>query len=52
MRLPHIVATPRSYESNTARVSNARIEALYLRYPDLTVTVLDLFKADLLSHSR
>lgn len=47
MRLLHIIATPRSHESNTIRVSNALIEALYLRYPDLTVTILDLFKADL-----
>lgn len=47
MRLLHIVATPRSHESNTIRVSNALIEELYLKYEDLTVKVLDLFKADL-----
>ena len=47
MRLLHIVATPRSHESNTIRVSNALIEELYLKYEDLTVRVLDLFKADL-----
>ena len=47
MHLLHIIATPRSHESNTIRVSNSLIEELYGRYPDLTVTVLDLFKADL-----
>jgi len=47
MHLLHIIATPRSHESNTIRVSNALIEELYLRYPDLTVTLLDLFQADL-----
>jgi FMN-dependent NADH-azoreductase len=47
MRLLHIVATPRGHESNTIRVSNALIEELYLKYEDLTVKVLDLFKADL-----
>lgn len=47
MRLLHIVATPRGHESNTIRVSNALIEELYLKYEDLEVSVLDLFKADL-----
>jgi len=47
MRLLHIIATPRGHESNTTRVSNVFIEALYARYDDLTVGVLDLFKADL-----
>jgi FMN-dependent NADH-azoreductase len=47
MHLLHIIATPRSHESNTIRVSNALIEELYLKYADLTVTVLDLFRADL-----
>src|SRR5512139_1242334 len=47
MRLLHIVATPRSHESNTMRVSNALLEELYTKYSDLTVKVLDLFKADL-----
>ncbi len=47
MRLLHIVATPRSHESNTIRVSNVLIEELYLKYEDLNVRVLDLFKADL-----
>lgn len=47
MRLLHIVATPRSHESNTMRVSNALLEELYKKYDDLSVKVLDLFTADL-----
>lgn len=47
MRLLHIIATPRSYESNTIRISNALIEELYLKYEKLKVNVLDLFQADL-----
>jgi len=47
MKLLHIVATPRGHESNTVRVTNALIEELYAKFPDLLVTVLDLFKADL-----
>lgn len=47
MHLLHIVATPRGHESNTIRVSNALVEELYEKHSDLTVKVLDLFKADL-----
>jgi FMN-dependent NADH-azoreductase len=47
MNLLHIISTPRGHESNTIRVSNALIEELYGRYAGLTVTVLDLFQADL-----
>lgn len=47
MKLLHIVSTPRGHESNSMRVSNALVEELYLKYPDLSVIVLDLFKADL-----
>ena len=47
MQLLHIVATPRGHESNTMRVSNVLLEELYLKYSDLSVKVLDLFKADL-----
>lgn len=47
MRLLHIIATPRGHESNSIRVSNALIEELYSKYPDLQVKVLDLFKSDL-----
>ena len=47
MRLLHIVATPRGLASNTARVSNALVEALYEKHGDLDVQTLDLFAADL-----
>jgi len=47
MRLLHIIATPRGHVSNTLRVSNALLEELYIKYSDLSVTVLDLFKSDL-----
>ena len=47
MQLLHIVATPRGPESNTMRVSNVLLEELYLKYSNLSVKVLDLFKADL-----
>ena len=47
MKLLHIVATPRGHESNTIRISNILIEELYSKYDELTVRVLDLFKADL-----
>ena len=47
MRVLHIVATPRGLASNTARVSNALLEALYERHDDLTVETLVLFNADL-----
>ncbi len=47
MRLLHIVSTPRGHESNTVRISNALIEELHSKYSDLTVKVIDLFKADL-----
>lgn len=47
MKLLHIVATPRGHSSNTIRVSNILLEELYSKYEDLTVDVLDLFRADL-----
>ena len=47
MNLLHIVATPRGHSSNTIRVSNILLEELYSKYDDLTVDVLDLFRADL-----
>ncbi len=47
-RLLHVISTPRGLVSNTARVSCALLEALRERHDDeLTVTTLDLFKADL-----
>lgn len=47
MRLLHIVATPRSLSSNTARVSTALLEALHDKHDDLTVNTLDLFTANM-----
>lgn len=47
MRLLHIVATPRSLSSNTARVSTALLEALHDKHDDLTVHTLDLFTANM-----
>ena len=47
MRLLHVISTPRGHESNSMRVSNALLEELYLKYPGLSVKVLDLFRADL-----
>ena len=47
MKLLHILATPRSHASNTLRVSNAFLEGMYAKYPDLEVEVLDLFDVDL-----
>jgi FMN-dependent NADH-azoreductase len=47
LKLLHIIATPRGYESNSIRVSNVLIEELYAKYADLRVYVLDLFRADL-----
>jgi FMN-dependent NADH-azoreductase len=47
MHLLHIVSTPRGLSSNTARVSNAFLEAIHDKYDDVTVTTLDLFSMDL-----
>ena len=47
MHLLHIVSTPRGLSSNTARVSNAFLEALHDKYDNLAVTTLDLFSMDL-----
>jgi len=47
LKLLHILATPRSHNSNTLRVSNAFLEGLYAKYPDLQVEVLDLFDINL-----
>jgi len=47
VRLLHIVATPRSLSSNTARVSTALLEALHDKHDDLTVHTLDLFTANM-----
>ena len=47
MNLLHVIATPRAHESNTTRVSNALLESLYAKYPNLCVDVVDLFMSDL-----
>lgn len=47
MRLLHVVCTPRGLASNTGRMSSALLEALQEQDENLTVTTLDLFKADL-----
>ncbi|HEX5014820.1 MAG TPA: NAD(P)H-dependent oxidoreductase [Candidatus Limnocylindrales bacterium] len=46
-RLLHVISTPRGLASNTARVSSCLLEALLEEDEDLTVTTLDLFRADL-----
>ncbi len=46
-RLLHVICTPRGLASNTARISNVLLESLLEAHDDLTVTTLDLFKADL-----
>ena len=46
-RILHIVSTPRGLASNTGRVSSVLLEALHEQDDALTVTTLDLFKADL-----
>lgn len=47
MKLLHILATPRSHTSNTLRVTNAFLEGMYAKYPEMQVEVLDLFDVDL-----
>jgi FMN-dependent NADH-azoreductase len=46
-RLLHVISTPRGLASNTARVSGCLLEALLEEDENLTVTTLDLFRADL-----
>lgn len=46
MELLHLIATPRTNTSNTLRISEAVIEGLQKKYPDLTVNSLDLFHTD------
>lgn len=47
MELLHLVATPRTNGSNTLRISDAFIECLKGKYPDVKVTTLDLFNTDI-----
>jgi FMN-dependent NADH-azoreductase len=46
-RLLHVISTPRGLASNTARVSSCLLEALLEEDESLSVTTLDLFRADL-----
>ena len=46
-QLLHVVCTPRGLASNTARVSNVLLETILEQDDDVSVTTLDLFKADL-----
>jgi FMN-dependent NADH-azoreductase len=43
VELLHIVATPRVENSNTLRISNAVLDGLKQKYPNLQVTTIDLF---------
>lgn len=48
MKLSHIIATPREKSaSNTVKISNAFLDGLRLRYPDLCIEELNLFEGDL-----
>jgi FMN-dependent NADH-azoreductase len=47
MRLLHIIATPRTGQSNTLRVSEAFVNELRAARTDVTVDVVDLFDYDL-----
>jgi FMN-dependent NADH-azoreductase len=47
MELLHLVATPRTNGSNTLRISEAFIECLKGKFPDIRVTTLDLFNTDI-----
>jgi FMN-dependent NADH-azoreductase len=47
MKLLHIIATPRAHESNTMTIASAFVENLHVRYGDLQVEVVDLFREDL-----
>ena len=46
-RLLHVICTPRGLASNTARVSSNLLEALLEEDDDMSITTLDLFRADL-----
>lgn len=43
MKLLHIIATPRTYESNTLRIATAYLQSLRETVTGLTVETLDLF---------
>lgn len=47
MKLLHVIATPRTQESNTIQVANAFLGSLHAKHPDLSVDAVDLFNEDL-----
>jgi FMN-dependent NADH-azoreductase len=47
IRLLHVICTPRGLASNTGRVSSCLLEALQEEVDELSITTLDLFRADL-----
>ena len=47
MKLLHIVASPRGAKSRTLDVSNAFLEAMKAKDPNITIDVLDLFEVEL-----
>lgn len=47
MKLLHIVATPRSDRSSTLRISNAFVQHLHTRCPEVQVSIRDLFAQEL-----
>ena len=47
MRVLHVVATPRSDTSNTLRVSEAFLDTLEVRRPEIEIEPIDLYRHDL-----
>jgi len=47
MRVLHIIATPREYDSNTLRVAAAFLDRLRVTSPEVSVDIVDLFNQDL-----
>ena len=47
MKLLHIIATPRTYESNTLRIATAYLESVRNKVATLSVDTLDLFGPEL-----
>ena len=47
MKLLHVIATPRTHQSNTMRIATAYLERLRADYVDLSVDTINLFMQDL-----
>jgi FMN-dependent NADH-azoreductase len=47
MKVLHVIATPRSEESNTLQVSKVFLDSLSAHHPDMQLDVVDLFNVDL-----